>query len=240
MKNLRTLAVLFLIFLSVGVFAQLPANNAEIPFIEVNGTAEKEIIPDEIFISITLKERQEGRDKYTIEQQEARLKDGLKKLTIPLENLSLSDANANYVRVKWSGRDVLTRTEYLLKVNDAISVGKVFEMLDEIKINDARIARVDHSKLDEFKKEVRIMAIKAAKAKADYLLEAIGAETGKPLIVKEITAQIHNEQMLNVRGSFNQSEMYYGEGLKYNDTDQLIQFQKIRIRESVYVKFGIK
>lgn len=240
MKNLRTLAVLSIIFLSVGVFAQLPANNAEIAFIEVNGTAENEIVPDEIYISITLKEREEGRDKYTIEQQETRLKQGLNALGISLDNLSLSDANANYVRVKWSGRDVLTRTEYLLKVNDAVSVGKVFEMLDEIKINDARIARVDHSKLDELKKEVRIMAIKAAKAKADYLLEAIGAETGKPLIVREMAMQIPNEQMLNIRGQSTQSMLYEVEGLKYTDADKLIQFQKIKIRESVYVKFGIK
>ncbi|KAF0200685.1 MAG: hypothetical protein FD170_3300 [Bacteroidetes bacterium] len=240
MKNLRTLVALFFIFSAASVFAQLPANNAELPFIEVNGTAENEIIPDEIYISITLKERQEGRDKYTIDQQEDRLKEGLKKLNIPLDNLSLSDANANYVRVKWSGRDVLTRTEYLLKVNDAVSVGKVFEMLDEIKINDARIARVDHSKLDELKKEVRIMAIKAAKAKADYLLEAIGAETGKPLIVKEMTTQIYDNQMLNIRGQSSQSMLYEVEGLKYTDADKLIQFQKIKIRESVYVKFGIK
>ena len=111
---------------------------------------------------------------------------------------------------------------------------------DEIKINDARIARVDHSKLDELKKKVRIMAIKAAKAKADYLLEAIGAETGKPLIVREMTTQMPHEQMLNIRGQSTQSMLYEVEGLKYTYADQLIQFQKIKIRESVYVKFGIK
>ena len=46
----------------------------EKPFIEVVGTAKMEIIPDEIYISITISERDEGREKITILIQENRLK----------------------------------------------------------------------------------------------------------------------------------------------------------------------
>ena len=42
----------------------------EIPYIEVNGYAEKEIIPNEIYIGITLRERMENKEKVTIEAQE--------------------------------------------------------------------------------------------------------------------------------------------------------------------------
>ena len=49
----------------------------ETPYIEVTGTAEKYVVPDEIYISIALKERQEGRENKSIEQQEAQLKQGL-------------------------------------------------------------------------------------------------------------------------------------------------------------------
>lgn len=240
MKNLQTFTALFLILTSACVYAQFPANHVEAPYIEVTGTAEKEIIPDEIYISITLKERQEGRENYSIEQQETLLKEGLKVLNISLDNLSLSDANANYVKIKWAGRGILSQTEYLLKVNDAVSVGKVFELLDEIKINDARIVRTDHSKMEEFRKEVRIMAIKAAKAKADYLLNAIGEETGKPLIVKEMNFQNPDYPSLNVQGQSNPGYIYSMDGVKFIDGDRFIQFQKIKLRESIYIKFGIK
>lgn len=59
-----------------------------------------------------------------------------------------------------------------MKVSGDLTEGKVFEKLDELKIVDAYISKVSHSKLEEFKKEVRVMAIKAAKEKANYLLTA--------------------------------------------------------------------
>jgi len=46
----------------------------EIPVIEVVGSAEKEIVPDEIYIAITIREPESGLDKVSIEKQEADLK----------------------------------------------------------------------------------------------------------------------------------------------------------------------
>ena len=37
----------------------------ELPYIEVNGYAEKEVIPNEIYIGITLRERMENKEKVT-------------------------------------------------------------------------------------------------------------------------------------------------------------------------------
>ncbi|MBK7029549.1 MAG: SIMPL domain-containing protein [Bacteroidales bacterium] len=157
----------------------------ETPYIEVTGTAEKFVVPNEIYISIALKERQEGRENKSIEQQEAQLKQGLSEIGIDLKDLSLSDATSDYVRVKVAKKDVISKSDYLLKVTSASMVGKVFEKLDELKIEEAQIARVSHSEIERFRKEVKIQAIKAAKEKADYLLEAIGEKAGEPLIIQE-------------------------------------------------------
>ena len=43
------------------------------PFIEVTGTSETEISPDEIYITITLLERAENKEKLSIEKQENNL-----------------------------------------------------------------------------------------------------------------------------------------------------------------------
>lgn len=82
------------------LFAQSPEGNIKIeqPFIEVNGSAEMEVVPDEIFIRITLRERMEGKDKISIDQQEADMKSRLQSAGIDLNNLSLSDAGTAFVR----------------------------------------------------------------------------------------------------------------------------------------------
>jgi len=89
---------------------------------------------------------------------------------------------------------------------------------------------------------VKILAIKAAKDKADYLLTAIGEQTGKPLIIKENeilpTRQL---QSVNTRGARSESSEYYIDGIKMKSEDNNeIQFQKIKIQTSIYVKFSIK
>jgi uncharacterized protein YggE len=128
---------------------------------------------------------------------------------------------------------------YTLKVTNATTVGQVFQQLDKLEITDANIVKVNHSKIDSLKKEVRIMAIKAAKTKADYLLAAIGEQTGKPLIVKEKENSYIDPSMLNVRGGRSSSTEYFVDGNKVSTEDD-IQFQKIKIQSAIYIKFSIK
>jgi hypothetical protein len=162
-------------------------------------------------------------------------------LGIDLENLYLSDANADYVKVRWQKKDVLTMKEYTLKVSNATTVGQVFLELEKLEITDAYISKVNHSKMDSLRKEVKILAIKAAKDKAEYLLTAIGEQTGKPLIIREVDGS-SNQAYSNVsRGvsSENLGVNYYTEKNKDKEGNE-IQFQKIKIKTSIYIKFLIK
>ncbi len=52
--------------------------------IEVTGSAETLITPNEFTFRITLRERIENKQKVTIDQQEARLKDGLAKIGVDM------------------------------------------------------------------------------------------------------------------------------------------------------------
>lgn len=238
LKQLLTMAFLLTTILTFGQ-TNTPKTEEQ-PYIEVTGTAEKEIIPDEIYIGIIIREKYVNKVKVTIEEQEEKLKNAVKLLGIDLTNLYLSDANADYVKVRWQKKDVLTKKDYTLKVSNATTVGQVFQELEKLEITDAFISRVSHSKLDSLRKEVKIMAIKAAKDKADYLLTAIGEQTGKPLIIKENeTLPLSNLTGVNIRGG--RSESFFIDGVKVRDKeDDEIQFQKIKIQTSIYVKFSIK
>jgi uncharacterized protein YggE len=236
---MRLLLLAVLIMWLAPVLKSQNITEKETPYIEVTGTAEKFVVPDEIYISIALKERQEGRENKSIEQQEAQLKKGLSEIGIDLKDLSLSDATSDYVRVKVAKKDVISKSDYLLKVTSASMVGKVFEKLDELKIEEAQIARVSHSEIERFRKEVKIQAIKAAKEKADYLLEAIGEKTGEPLIIQENQygiAPLANSQFIEDQQSLGllSTPGYYAK------SEPVLQFQKIKVVSSFYIKFAIQ
>jgi uncharacterized protein YggE len=241
MINLKLLLTGTLLLTSILTFGQTTTTTSnEEPYIEVTGTAEKEVIPDEIYIGITIREKYLNKVKVTIGEQEEKLKNTIQLLGIDMANLTLTDANADYVKIHWKNKDVLTKKDYTLKVSNATTLGQVFQELDKLEITDAFISSVNHSKMDSLRKEIKIAAIKAAKNKADYLLTAIGEQTGKPLIIKE-TVENNSSSNVNFRGSRSNETYYYIDGIKVKDSDEnQIQFQKIKIQSSIYVKFSIK
>src|SRR5690606_22168847 len=88
----------------------------------------------------------------------------------------------------WKGlfnRDVLQSKEYQIIVKDGKATGQVFLALDDIGITNAKIEKLESSKIDEYRREVKLKAIKDAKEKARLLTEAIGQKAGKALFIQE-------------------------------------------------------
>lgn len=238
MKKIKIIFSISFLISSTYLIAQIQPPITEQPFIEVTGTAEKEVVPDEIYIGIIIREKYINKTKVSIEEQEEKLKSIIKSLGIELNNLFLSDANADYVKIKWQKKDVLTKKDYTLKLTNATTVGQLFVELEKIEINDAFVSNVSHSKMEILKKEVKIEAIKAAKDKADYLLNAINEQTGKPLIIKENDI-LNHRKLSSVSANILINSNGFVEKDKYDDNHE-IQFQKIKIQSSIYVKFSIK
>ncbi len=239
---MKTLFISIIVFCAHSIMAQTAVTKEEqTPYIEVLGNSEKEIVPDEIYVEIVLRERFDNKLKVTIEEQEKSLMKALLSIGISIDRLTLSDANANVVKINWKKNDLINKKEYTLKLSTAQEVGAVYTELDKIEITQANIMRVTHSKLDSLKKELRIEAIKNAKEKADYLLKAIGEQTASPLIVKELDNSDGFKVIQSV--GFRGVRDFIG-----NDKDSVfepelkgvIQFQKIKLHCSIYVKFGIK
>jgi uncharacterized protein YggE len=240
MKSYQSIFAILCISFFFSIHYGQTKSTEEIPYIEVNGYAEKEVIPNEIYIGITLRERMENKEKVSIESQEKQLREALTTLSIPISNLSIADANADYVKVSWQKRDVLTKKEYLLKVGNATTVGKVFQELEKMKIQDGYIDHVSHSAIDSLRTQVRIEAIKAAKEKSDYLLNAVGQKTGNALVVSELEnstitrtdiARMPNKSLNYISGV---------ELFESVDKEPEIEFQKIKLSYSIYTKFTIQ
>lgn len=206
------------------------------PFIEISGTSETEVVPDELYLQITLLERMEGKEKIGIERQEADLKKNLKDIGIDLANLSMSNANADYRNVRKREKDVLISKSYLLKLSTTDQLAKVYERLDKMNAYDAFIRRVANSRILDLQKENRIKAIKAAKEKAEYLLAAIGQQAGAALQVSESENYVEEGPNAPRPMLYKTMNMMMSED---RPADENIGFSKIKIRNSYIVRYEI-
>jgi uncharacterized protein YggE len=218
-------------------FAQTEKLTDQRPYIEVTGTAIQEVVPDKIFISITLSDKVVDNEKYTIQSQEDKLKIALTKINIDLNNLVLTDATSEITTYKKKETGFKVLKEYTLQVKNAEEISKVYKELYAINIRESYIAKTEHSQIDSLRKVVRIAAVKAAKDKAEYLLAAIGEKIDKPLEVREQQQpSYYNASALANTTVFNANVR------SDNDDDKKVEttFQKFTIQFSYYIKYSIK
>ncbi|QTE21932.1 SIMPL domain-containing protein [Polaribacter cellanae] len=233
MKYYKLIVFLFLTSVS---YSQ--NNTQEKSFIEVIGTSEKEIIPNEIYLDIFLKERMEKGNKMKLELLENELKQALKNIGIPENNLFISDVNSVLSKTGWFSKEILATAKYNLKVNNSQKLKQLFDCFEELKITNVNITKATHSKIATFKKENRIEAIKAAKAKAKYLLDAIDEKVGKPIKINEI--ETHNNSFV-AANHINAVSYGTSSGIsKVRGNKSIAQFEKIVLKTSIYIKFEIK
>jgi uncharacterized protein len=239
MKIPRQILLIVIIFLTISAYGQ--TKTEEQPYIEILGTAEKEVIPDEIYIKIIIQEKYVDKTKVTIEEQEGKLKQAITSIGVDLTNLVLSDVNSDYVTIYRRTKGMLTKKEFTLKVKDAAVLNMVFEELDKLDITDASISKVNHSKMDSLIKEIKIKALKAAKDKAEYLLTSAGKQLGEPLVIREIEIPGTNNYSGSYKGMRNDGTVYFVDGVRVRGEDNpQLQFQKIKIQTTIYAKFSIK
>ncbi|GEM_PF-6020152 len=154
--------------------------------IEVVGTAERMVVPDQLTFRITLAERMGTRGKLTIELQETQLRTELEKIGVDLaKDLSIYDISARYVRQRRL-KDTLARQDYRLVIRDLNKVAPLQELADRINVSSLDLVVAENSRIDEIRKELRIEAIKAAKTKAEYMMFAIGGKVKNAIYIKEI------------------------------------------------------
>lgn len=232
------LPILLLFIALTDVLSQLPSSTENQcdtkPYIEVTGSAEMEIVPDEIYIQVTLQERYEGKEKITMEKQDALFITGMQSLNIDSKDISLADAQSDFSSYKWKKEDALARKSYVVLVHDAALVSKVYTKLVEIDAEDAYILKTSHSKIEEYRKQVKINAMMATKDKAGYLLSSIGEEVGSPILIQE--RETYDSPYTISQRSLSSNVAFEAYNLNASD----IGFKKIKLRYEIFAQFEIK
>lgn len=225
-----------------GATAQTSENLPRQKVINVSGSAEMEIVPDEIYVQVTLREyAKKGAPKTDIESIRNNFIKAALALGIPETDISVQGYqgwNGNYWWYKKNNKknpDMMASITYQVKLATTRKMDELVSKLDDEATENFSIARVSHSKLQAFKKELKIEAIKAAKEKAAYLAEAIGEKVGEAIIINEPN-EINNYPQ----------PMYANRMMKANMAEDLaapeanIDFKKMKLQFEVSVTFALK
>ena len=236
MKNFTISLAIVLVFVSSYAAQTQPERR----MIEVSGSAERLITPNEFTFKITLIERIENKQKITIEQQESSLRSELSNLGVDVsKDLSIYDISSTYFRQK-KIKDVLGTKDYRLKIRDLNKIARLQELADRLNIAKLDLIDTDHSEMTTLRRETKMQAIQAAKEKAAYLLDAIGERIGKAVFVKEIeedTPRYVSSGVLNSNSNYSSNITTRGRSA---DSDSDLSFSQIKIRFVIVAKFEIE
>ena len=168
-----------LILLAAVAFFALPAaaqmQEAFPSYIQVNGRAEKEIAPDEFYLQIIINER-DSKGKISVESQQRDMIAALKRAGVDVEKqLKMANLSSEFFKKNTS----VATAKYQLQLGSSAMVAKVWQALDGLGISNVSILKVSHSKIEQYKAEVRVEAMQNARQSAATLAEAIGQKIGK-------------------------------------------------------------
>ena len=235
MKNLLALA--FIALFTTGAMAQQVDLRKKIT---VSGSAEREVTPDIIYISISLKEYlKDGNSKKKVEMTtiENQLVAAVQAAGIPKENLTINNLSSyNYATRKKKDPDFLASKQYRLKVSDLNKFNDIMDAIDPKGIAYTNIESYDYSKMEELKKELKVKALQAAKAKATYMVAAVGNELGSVLDIQEIGNESFPQQ--NYRS--NTMMMKASASADMEAASAEIDFKTIKLTSVVNTVFEIK
>lgn len=242
MKKLAKMLMLVIPF-GLGAFAstaqQVIVEKPQPKKIEVTGSAEQEVLPDEIYVSITLREYfkdNSNKNKVDIMVLEKQLQKAVEEAGIAKENFSVGDINGYR---EWFGKKkpttFLESKSYIVKVANLYKIDGIIARVDDKGVASTNISRFEYSKIEALRKEVKIKALQAAKEKAKYLLEGIGEQLGEALEIYEIDngyspAPMYSNMMMKSARAESADAM----------PESTIDVQKIKVRYEVKAVFRIK
>jgi uncharacterized protein YggE len=245
---MKQLLIGLLLSISIVGFAQTGEKNfIDQNYIEVTGKAEIEIIPDMIFLKIVLSDKN-NKDKLPLTEIERVMIEKLSGLEIDVDkNLSVLNF-ASSLRAQWLRTDVVLTKQYQLIVQDAKTLEKVFFEFQKLGISNVSIVKFDHSQIEQYRKDVKVAAVKAAREKAELLAIALGRTLGNALFVQEADYMNMNQNILSNSvykssarggGTFSQDRYFSSfSGDELSETN--IEFEKIKISSTFLVRFGLE
>jgi uncharacterized protein YggE len=186
----------------IALFGMLTAVNAQTNNMEntrrvaTRGYAEKEITPDIVYLSISLKEYyQDGntKKKVAIDQLEKQLFDAAMKNGVKKEDFTVQNIYSYNVADKKKNNELLQARQYRIKVADLKKLNTMLEEVDARGLQSTNISGYDHSQKREIEKELKTLAVRDARTNAEILAAADAENVGKVILINDNSSFNWNE-----------------------------------------------
>ncbi len=212
--------------------------------ISITGSAEMDVIPDEIYVQVDLKEYKKKNEKIELESIKTNFLTACKAIGIPDSLISIvAYEGYNYNYWYWRKRkkdpDMFAAISYQIKFKDSKKIDELIDNLDDEATGNFQIVKTSHSRIQEFRKQLKIQAVKAAKDKAIYLTEPIGEKLGEAITITEPDDNSVYYYALNKTSNIALKEKFQQDRISSNG-DAAIDFKKIKLKYDVKILFALK
>ncbi len=200
------------LILTLATFALFAFAHAQQPAVQprlvnVQAMAELELVPDEVWVQVQLQEYdKKGVGKIKIEKISneflAKMKTlGLTEKEVSLQSASGYDANywQWYRRNKQKNPDMKAAVSYLLKLGSVKQMEQVVQQLDDEATQNFYIQKISHSKIEDYRNQLKLQALKNARDKAALMAGAVGAKVGVVYQINEPTDNSYQPPMVYAR-----------------------------------------
>ncbi len=184
----------FLLLITAGSFLSVNAQNnmQATRTISATGTAKIEVIPDEIYVAVNLREYdKKGGGKIDIETIKNKFlaackSIGLTDTDVVVQSYSGYDGTMyQYKKKKKENPDLKAGINYWVKLSNLKKMDDLVDKLDDEATQNFYIAKTDYSRREETELKMKQDAIKAAREKAIALAGAINEKVGVALTINE-------------------------------------------------------
>ncbi|MEM1257607.1 MAG: SIMPL domain-containing protein [Bacteroidota bacterium] len=229
---MKSLQILLLSVLPLTISAQ-SKNFLDVPYLETSAKVDTLVTPDNIYLGITIQEK-DSKGRNSVEEQENKMAKSLKNLGIDIDKqLTIKDLASNYKKYFLRSREVLKSKQYSLLVYDGLTAGKVMATLEDLDIANTYLEKTEYAKMDELELKLKTRAVKKAKKKADALTKPLGQTVGMAIHIVD-NSQPYYPRYNQPRMEMAMSKMDVAEPAPLD-----IDFEKIRVESMVNVKFEL-
>lgn len=206
-------------------------NFLDVPYLETSARVDTLVVPDKIYLSITITEK-DSRGRKSVEEQENKMAQSFRALGIDLDSqLFIKDLGSNFKKYFLRQKDVLKRKRYSLLVHSGKKAGEILVELEKLDIANVYLEKTEYSKMDALELELKGKAIEKAKKKAEALTKPLGQQVGSAIHIMDNSTP-HYPRYQALRMGMQEMKMEEAQPLD-------IDFEQIKIDTSVNVKFKI-
>ncbi|TDS14924.1 SIMPL domain-containing protein [Sphingobacterium paludis] len=171
--------------------------------VSTRGYAEREVTPDIVYLSISLREYfvdGNSKKKVDIETLEKQLYNAALAIGVKKEDFTIQNVYSyNYDTKKKGNNELLQAKQYRLKISNLNGLNGMMDKVDPKGVQSTSINGYDHSQKRQIEKELKVAAVQDARANAEIIATATGDKIGKVLAINDNSSFGWNDIMPSPR-----------------------------------------